>query len=28
VQIIGPEELTAEQRELMERFAEVGGLKH
>jgi molecular chaperone DnaJ len=28
VQIIVPEDLTAEQRELMERFAEVGGLKH
>ena len=28
VQIIVPEELSAEQRELMERFAEVGGLKH
>jgi molecular chaperone DnaJ len=28
VQIIVPEELTPEQKELMERFAEVGGLKH
>jgi molecular chaperone DnaJ len=28
VQIIVPDELTPEQRELMERFAEVGGLKH
>jgi molecular chaperone DnaJ len=28
VQIIVPEELTPEQRDLMERFAEVGGLKH
>jgi molecular chaperone DnaJ len=28
VQIIVPDELTAEQRDLMERFAEVGGLKH
>jgi molecular chaperone DnaJ len=28
VQIVVPEELTPEQRELMERFAEVGGLKH
>ena len=28
VQIVVPEALTPEQRELMERFAEVGGLKH
>lgn len=28
VQIVVPEQLTPEQRELMERFAEVGGLKH
>lgn len=28
VQIVVPEQLTDEQRELMERFAEVGGLKH
>jgi molecular chaperone DnaJ len=28
VQIVVPDELTPEQRELMERFAEVGGLKH
>jgi molecular chaperone DnaJ len=28
VQIVVPEELTPEQKELMERFAEVGGLKH
>jgi molecular chaperone DnaJ len=28
VQIVVPDELTPEQKELMERFAEVGGLKH
>jgi molecular chaperone DnaJ len=28
VQIVVPDELTPEQRELMERFAEVGGLRH
>jgi molecular chaperone DnaJ len=28
VNVVVPEELTPEQRELMERFAEVGGLKH
>jgi molecular chaperone DnaJ len=28
VQIVVPEELTSEQRELMEKFADVGGLRH
>jgi molecular chaperone DnaJ len=28
VQIVVPDELTAEQKELMERFAELGSLKH